>query len=79
MNQLVVAIVAAGCTAVMGTLFWRFGSRTDYWGLLIPALFLVFFVSWRSVSRTDDDGMVLPYSILMILVSAVVLVLDLKF
>jgi hypothetical protein len=79
MNQLVVAIVAAGCTAVMGALFWRFGSRTDYWGLLIPALFLVFFVSWRSVSHSDDNGVALPYSILMILVSAVVLVLDLKF
>ncbi|MHB8070371.1 MAG: hypothetical protein ACYDHF_00265 [Candidatus Cryosericum sp.] len=79
MNELLVAIVAAGCTAVMGALFWRFGSRTDYWGLLVPALFLVFFISWRSVSRADDGGPVLPYSILMILVSALVLVLDLKF
>jgi hypothetical protein len=79
MNELVVTLVAAGCTAVMGALFWRFGSRTDYWGLAIPALFLVFFVSWRSVSHSDDNGVALPYSILMILVSAAVLVLDLKF
>lgn len=79
MNELLVAIVAAGCTAIMGALFWRFGSRTDYWGLLVPALLLVFFVSWRSVSHTDENGTVLPYSILMILVSALVLILDLKF
>jgi len=78
-NELLVAIVAAGCTAIMGALFWRFGSRTDYWGLLVPALFLVFFISWRSVSRREDSGIVLPYSVLMILVSALVLVLDLKF
>lgn len=71
--------MAAGCTAVMGVLFWRFGSRTDYWGMVIPVLFLVFYISWRSVSRTDNHGMILPYSILMILVSAVVLLLDLKF
>ncbi len=78
-NELMVAIAAALCTAVMGVLFWRYGSRTDYWGLLVPALFLVFFVSWRSVSRMDDRGIVLPYTILMTLVSALVLVLDLKF
>jgi hypothetical protein len=78
-NELLVAIVAAACTAIMGALFWRFGSRTDYWGLLIPALFLVFFISWRSVSRREDSALVVPYSVLMILVSALVLVLDLKF
>lgn len=78
-NELLVAIVAAACTVIMGALFWRFGSRTDYWGLLIPALFLVFFISWRSVSHREDGGIVLPYSVLMILVSALVLVLDLKF
>jgi len=78
-NELLVAIVAAGCTAIMGALFWRFGSRTDYWGLLVPALFLVFFVSWRSVSHREGSGIVLPYSILMIVVSGLVLLLDLKF
>jgi len=78
-SELLVVIVATVCTAVMGALFWRFGSRTDYWGLLIPALFLVFYVSWKSASRAKESVSAIPYSVLMALVSALVLFLDLKF
>ncbi len=78
-SELLVAIVAIVCTAVMAALFWRFGSRTDYWGLLIPALFLVFYVSWKSASRAPESVSAVPYSVLMALVSAVVLFLDLRF
>jgi hypothetical protein len=78
-SELLVVIVAAVCTAVMGALFWRFGSRTDYWGLLVPALFLVFYISWKSASRTQESVSAIPYSALMVLISALVLILDLKF
>ena len=78
-SELLVVIVAVVCTAVMGALFWSFGSRTDYWGLLIPALFLVFYISWKSASHAQESVSAVPYSVLMILVSALVLVLDLKF
>jgi len=78
-SELLVVIVAAVCTAVMGALFWRFGSRTDYWGLLVPVLFLVFYVSWKSASRAKESVSAIPYSLLMALVSALVLFLDLRF
>ncbi|MFZ2413963.1 MAG: hypothetical protein WAW16_07065 [Candidatus Cryosericum sp.] len=78
-SELVVAIVAAVCTVVMTALFWRFGSRTDYWGLLIPALFLVFYISWKSASHSRESVSAVPYSVLMALVSALVLFLDLRF
>jgi hypothetical protein len=63
----------------MAALFWRFGSRTDYWGLLVPALFLVFYISWKSASRAKESVSAIPYSVLMALVSALVLFLDLRF
>jgi hypothetical protein len=78
-SELLVVIVAAVCTAIMAALFWRFGSRTDYWGLLVPPLFLVFYISWKSASRAQESVSAVPYSLLMVLVSALVLVLDLKF
>lgn len=78
-SELVVMIVAAVCTAIMGALFWRFGSRTDYWGLLVPALFLVFYISWKSASHAKESVSAIPYSVLMALVSALVLFLDLRF
>jgi uncharacterized membrane protein len=78
-SELLVVIVAAVCTVVMGALFWRFGSRTDYWGLLVPALFLVFYISWKSASRAKESVSAIPYSVLMALVSALVLFLDLRF
>jgi hypothetical protein len=78
-SELLVVIVAAVCTAIMAALFWRFGSRTDYWGLLVPALFLVFYISWKSASRAKESVSAIPYSVLMALVSALVLFLDLRF
>ncbi|MHB8107096.1 MAG: hypothetical protein ACYDH4_06665 [Candidatus Cryosericum sp.] len=78
-SELLVAIAAAACTVVMGALFWSFGTRTDYWGLLVPALFLVFYISWKSASHAQESVSAVPYSVLMVLVSALVLVLDLKF
>lgn len=78
-SELLVVIVATVCTAVMGALFWRFGSRTDYWGLLVPALFLIFYISWKSASRAKESVSAIPYSVLMALVSALVLFLDLRF
>ncbi|MCX6085170.1 MAG: hypothetical protein NTX94_01855 [Caldiserica bacterium] len=78
-SELLVVIVTAVCTAIMGALLWRFGTRSDYWGLLVPALFLVFYVSWKSASREQESMSAIPYSVLMILVSALVLVLDLRF
>jgi len=78
-SELLVAIAVAVCTAVMAALFWGFGTRTDYWGLLVPALFLVFYISWKSASHAQESVSAVPYSVLMVLVSALVLILDLKF
>ncbi|HWQ22274.1 MAG TPA: hypothetical protein VN478_06075 [Clostridia bacterium] len=78
-SELLVAIVALVCTAAMAALFWRFGSRTDYWGLLVPALFLLFYISWKSATRAKESVSAIPYSVLMVLVSALVLILDLRF
>jgi hypothetical protein len=78
-SEVLVAVVAAVCTAIMAALFWRFGSRSDCWGLLVPALFLVFYISWKSASHAQESVSAVPYSVLMVLVSALVLVLDLRF
>jgi len=78
-GQLVVAVTAGVCTVVMGLLLARFGSRTDYWGLLVPGLFLVFYLSWRSVTATREPLPGIPYSILLLLISALILMLDLEF
>ncbi len=78
-NELLVAIIAAVCTAVMAMLLWRFGTRSDYWGVIVPALFVVFYISWRSTTSAKESTSVIPYSVLMVLVSALVLLLDLKF
>ena len=78
-GQLVVVVTALVSTAVMGFLFSRFGSRTDYWGLLVPGLFLVFYLSWRSVTGTREPIPGISYSILLLLISALVLLLDLEF
>ncbi|HPS69869.1 MAG TPA: hypothetical protein PLO19_03885 [Candidatus Cryosericum sp.] len=78
-GQLVVAVTAGVCTVVMGLLLARFGSRTDYWGLLVPGLFLVFYLSWRSVTATREPIPGISYSILLLLISALVLLLDLEF
>ena len=78
-GQLVVAVTAALCTVVMGFLLGRFGSRTDYWGLLVPGLFLVFYLSWRSVTGTREPIPGVSYSILLLVISALVLMLDLEF
>jgi len=78
-SEVLVAIVAAVSTAVMAALFWRFGSRTDYWGLLVPALFLLFYISWKSATHAKESVSAVPYSMLMVLVSALVLILDLRF
>ncbi len=78
-SELLVTVVAAVCTAIMGALFWRFGARTDYWGMLVPALFLVFYISWKSASRAKESVSAIPYSVLMVLVSIFVLILDLRF
>lgn len=76
-NELIVAVVAIACTIAMWVVLWKFGHSSNYWGLLVPTLLLVFFVSWRSVSRTDGNRSVLPYSVFMALVSALVVLLDL--
>lgn len=78
-NELLVAMIAVACTAVMAILLWRFGTRSDYWGVLVPALFVVFYISWRSASSARESSSAIPYSILMVLVSGLVLLLDLKF
>lgn len=78
-NELLISVVAAVCTAAMAILLWRFGTRSDYWGVVVPALFVVFYVSWRSASNTKESSSAVPYSILMVLISALVLILDLKF
>jgi hypothetical protein len=78
-GQLVVVATALASTAVMGFLFSRFGSRTAYWGLLVPGLFLVFYLSWRSVTATREPIPGISYSILLLLISALVLLLDLEF
>jgi hypothetical protein len=78
-NELLVAIVAAVCTAVMAILLWQFGTRSDYWGVIVPALFVVFYISWRSATNAKESSSAVPYSILMVLISALVLILDLRF
>ena len=77
-GQLVVAVTAGLCTLIMGLLLARFGSRTDYWGLLVPGLFLVFYLSWRSVTSTREPIPGISYSILLLVISALVLMLDLE-
>ncbi len=63
----------------MALLFWHFGSRTDFWGLLVPLLFVIFFLCWKAVSQTREAVQGIPYAILMVLVSALVLFFDLRF
>jgi len=78
-NELLVATIAVICTAGMAVLLWRFGTRSDYWGMIIPALFVVFYISWRSATSAKESTSAAPYSVLMVLVSALVLLLDVEF
>lgn len=78
-DEVIVAVAAVICTVVMALLFRHFGSRTDFWGLLVPLLFVIFFLCWKAVSQTREAVQGIPYAILMALVSALVLFFDLRF
>ncbi len=78
-DDLVIVLTAVVCTAVMAVLFGHFGSHADFWGLLVPLLFVIFFISWKAVSHSRESMPSIPYAVLMVLISALVIVLDLGF